>query len=167
MYMVWWFVMVSGCTKKDLVGGASIVMYAVCSHIKSEWKTHSHMWFSHQRSGVSFGIVRVWSRIRGARRAHSQSNSISSLDMERLYFDGYILQPCRPCKRYPFVGYRNAARIEEFLGLVASIDWELFNKTLQNSLVHWLIGKNENGRLIPWWSHFSWFLYLNGSRFIT
>ena len=157
---------------------------------------------------VSFGIVRVWSRIRGARRAHSQSNSISSLDMERLYFDGYILQPCRfgflyvgfffqslvvlvvlfwlqsftlefelswlvfprvfsSCKRYPFVGYRNAARIEKFLGLVASIDWELFNKTLQNSLVHWLIGKNEKGRLIPWWFHFSWFLYLDNSRFIT
>ncbi|KAG2270105.1 hypothetical protein Bca4012_072261 [Brassica carinata] len=28
--------MVFGCTKKDLVGGASIVMFAVCSHIKSE-----------------------------------------------------------------------------------------------------------------------------------
>ncbi|KAH0921340.1 hypothetical protein HID58_021358 [Brassica napus] len=27
----------SGCTKKDLVGGASVVMYAVCSHIKGVW----------------------------------------------------------------------------------------------------------------------------------
>ncbi|KAH0879018.1 hypothetical protein HID58_066412, partial [Brassica napus] len=127
MYVVWWFVMVSGCTKKDLVGGASVVMFAVCSHIKSVWKAHSHMWFSHRRSGVSFGIVRVWSRIRGARKAHSQSNSISSLDMERLYFDGYILQPCR--FGFLFVGFffqslvvlvvlfwlQNAARIEEFL----------------------------------------------------
>ncbi|KAL0717308.1 hypothetical protein Bca4012_066630 [Brassica carinata] len=56
--------------------------------------------------------------------------------------------------RNPFVGYSSAAMIEQFLVLVASIDWEFLNKTLQNSLVHWLIGKSEKGRLIPWWFSF-------------
>ncbi|KAG2315779.1 hypothetical protein Bca52824_018901 [Brassica carinata] len=35
----------SGFTKKDHVGGASVVMFVVCSHIKGVWRAHSHLWF--------------------------------------------------------------------------------------------------------------------------
>ena len=80
---------------KDHVGGASVVMFVVCSHIKDLWRGHSHRWFGHWRSGASFGIVRLWSRTRRTWRAHSQSNSTFFLDMEMALHRRFLLQSGR------------------------------------------------------------------------